>query len=479
MEQSRSRQPLELRQRVDSADGRGEVTIRGTTEVARRIDGDVTVTSGDVIVSGVITGSLYVVGGHVRVVGTVGGSVENLGGVVDILGVVEGEVLGPPPATRIADTAIVGQTTNDEPNATATPPIGSERYDSAGRWRIGTGLLGAAAVIALVGVIIFGANDTPLYPNNASLAVVEVDRSAAELLEVAGAVEFRAPEPVEPLSTAEFDAELDRTASLLGDLPRSTRSDEAADPGSWVVPPSIADGCLPWEQMVDESVELVTVSLEPCSVMGRWTDALSADQFADADGIIVHPLVPVDNVVQSGGAEWDADTIRSYLTDNTSPETLQVMSERRVIERNGQAVDRWQPSNTAVWCAYATDWITVKTRWGLTVTQAEARWLQEMIATCRDASSNGPNPTHARSDRPVAAIGLVEGVGDGVGGDESGSESNESTFFSCDDSYPGLCIPPAPPVLTCAQVGVTDFVVDGQDPHGFDPDNDGVGCQAS
>lgn len=477
MEQTRSQQPLELRQRVDSADGRGEVTIRGNTEVARRIDGDVTVTSGDVLVTGVITGSLYVVGGHVRVVGSVGGSVENLGGVVDILGVVEGEVLGPPPATRISSDAIIGQTTNDIPNAVDALPEGVERYDSAGRWRIGTGLLGVAAAVALVGVVIFGANDTPS-SGTASLAVVEIDRSAGDLLDVAGAVEFRAPEAVEPLTDSEVEDEVARSRSLLDDLPRARRSDVPANPGAWVIPASIGGECLPWEQLVDESAQLVTVSLEPCVVAGRWTDALSADEFADADGVIVQPLVPVDNVVQSGGAEWDDDTIRSYLTDNTSPETLQVMSERRVVERNGQAPDQWQPANRAVWCAYGVDWISVKTRWGLTVTAGEARWLQELIATCGTDGSNGPNPVHARSERPVAAIGLIDDADSGPGGDESSTTGNESTFFPCDESYPGLCIPSPPPVLTCDQVGVTDFAVDGDDPHNFDDDNDGIGCRS-
>lgn len=48
----------------------------------------------------------------------------------------------------------------------------------------------------------------------------------------------------------------------------------------------------------------------------------------------------------------------------------------------------------------------------------------------------------------------------------------------CDPSYPGPCIAPEPPDLDCAQVGVTNFVVVGSDPHGFDGDNDGVGCEA-
>ena len=472
MEQTRSRQPLELRQRVDSADGRGEVTIRGDTEVANRIDGDVTVTSGDVLVTGVITGSLYVVGGHVRVVGSVGGSVENLGGVVDILGVVEGEVLGPPPATRVSESAVVGKTTNDVPNSSALPPAGSERYDSAGRWRIGSGLLGAAAAVALVGVIVFGGNDTPSF-DQGGLAVVEVDRSAAELLDVAGAVEFRAPEPVEPLTADELESEVVRTNSLLGDLPISPRTNDVGDPGAWLVPPSVGEGCLPWEQLVNESLELVTVALEPCEVHGRWVDALSADEFADADGVIVQPLVPVENVVQSGGAAWDEITMRAYLTDNTSPETLQVMSERRVVERRGQGPDRWRPTNEAVWCSYGTDWISVKTRWGLTITSAEAQALQEMLDTCANTGSRGPNPDHARADRPVAAIGLAEDSGFT---NQPESEESTSTFFACDASYPGLCIPPPPPVLTCAQVGVVGFAVEGADPHGFDSDGDGLGC---
>lgn len=47
----------------------------------------------------------------------------------------------------------------------------------------------------------------------------------------------------------------------------------------------------------------------------------------------------------------------------------------------------------------------------------------------------------------------------------------------CDPSYPDFCIPPPPPDLDCAQVGGSNFTVVGSDPHGFDGDNDGVGCE--
>jgi hypothetical protein len=48
---------------------------------------------------------------------------------------------------------------------------------------------------------------------------------------------------------------------------------------------------------------------------------------------------------------------------------------------------------------------------------------------------------------------------------------------NCDPSY-SVCIPPPPPDLDCDDVNATNFQVTGSDPHGFDGDNDGIGCEA-
>jgi hypothetical protein len=47
----------------------------------------------------------------------------------------------------------------------------------------------------------------------------------------------------------------------------------------------------------------------------------------------------------------------------------------------------------------------------------------------------------------------------------------------CDNSYPDECIPPPPPVLDCSDIDEDDFEVRGADPHGFDSNGDGVGCE--
>jgi micrococcal nuclease len=49
---------------------------------------------------------------------------------------------------------------------------------------------------------------------------------------------------------------------------------------------------------------------------------------------------------------------------------------------------------------------------------------------------------------------------------------------ACDPSYPGVCIPPPPPDLDCAEVQYRAFRVVPPDPHGFDGDADGIGCES-
>ena len=48
---------------------------------------------------------------------------------------------------------------------------------------------------------------------------------------------------------------------------------------------------------------------------------------------------------------------------------------------------------------------------------------------------------------------------------------------NCDSSYPDVCIPTPPPPLNCADIPLTPFSVTGTDPHGFDVDKDGIGCE--
>jgi uncharacterized protein YraI len=49
---------------------------------------------------------------------------------------------------------------------------------------------------------------------------------------------------------------------------------------------------------------------------------------------------------------------------------------------------------------------------------------------------------------------------------------------NCSPAYPGVCIPPRPPDLDCPDIPYRRFTVLSPDPHDFDRDGDGVGCES-
>lgn len=82
---------------------------------------------------------------------------------------------------------------------------------------------------------------------------------------------------------------------------------------------------------------------------------------------------------------------------------------------------------------------------------------------------------------------IVTGEKKGVAAEKWGEEEiskiksivdNPPTKSSCDPSYPAVCIEQYPPDLDCDEISYSDFMVIGNDPHGFDADNDGIGCES-
>ena len=48
----------------------------------------------------------------------------------------------------------------------------------------------------------------------------------------------------------------------------------------------------------------------------------------------------------------------------------------------------------------------------------------------------------------------------------------------CDPSYPDICIPLSLPDLDCGDIEFKNFKVIPPDPHGFDHNKDGIGCES-
>ena len=98
-----------------------------------------------------------------------------------------------------------------------------------------------------------------------------------------------------------------------------------------------------------------------------------------------------------------------------------------------------------------------------TLRPTDTRWpTATRTRAAPTATRRRPTPTSTRW--PTATEGPTGGGGGGGG--------------NCHPSYPTVCIPPPPPDLDCGDIPYRRFAVVGSDPHRFDGDNDGIGCES-
>ena len=68
-------------------------------------------------------------------------------------------------------------------------------------------------------------------------------------------------------------------------------------------------------------------------------------------------------------------------------------------------------------------------------------------------------------------------TGPGSGAPKPAVQPRPIAGGGCDPSYPTVCIPPSPPDLDCGDISERRFRVVPPDPHRFDGEGDGIGCE--
>ena len=82
----------------------------------------------------------------------------------------------------------------------------------------------------------------------------------------------------------------------------------------------------------------------------------------------------------------------------------------------------------------------------------------QSISTPEPIPTSAPKPTSTPKSKPTV--------------------TPKPTKTNCDPSYPTVCIKPRPPDLDCKDIPYRRFTVLPPDPHNFDGDYDGIGCES-
>ncbi|WP_308190804.1 HNH endonuclease family protein [Streptomyces sp. HPF1205] len=101
-------------------------------------------------------------------------------------------------------------------------------------------------------------------------------------------------------------------------------------------------------------------------------------------------MVPLAEAWDSGAYGWTARRRELYANDLGYPRSLVAVTARSNRSKADQDVAEWMPPAEDARCQYLDDWVSVKTRWALSVDGAEHRALQELAEACPDTMLDVP-----------------------------------------------------------------------------------------
>jgi hypothetical protein len=194
-------------------------------------------------------------------------------------------------------------------------------------------------------------------------------------------------------------------------------------------------------------------------VNGKWVSYYDNATWTRASDVDIDHLVPLKEAWDSGAKQWTAATRRAFANDLGDLRSLVAVTDNVNQAKADKDPAQWMPSRSK--CRYLAEWVAVKHRWNLSVDNAERAALLNVQRRFSCA---------ATIKVTKATVKIASGGGSTGGG---GSPAPQ-----CAAAYPTVCIPPAPPDLDCGDVPFRKFKVVAPDPHRFDSDKDGLGCES-
>jgi uncharacterized protein YraI len=193
-------------------------------------------------------------------------------------------------------------------------------------------------------------------------------------------------------------------------------------------------------------------------------------------------LAPKDTIRETNTTKPKAPTSSSIIqpsqTPTTQPPTACVTVDKLNVRSGpgttfsvvtgltrGECVELQETSADNKWFRYEKGWIFAE--------YTEVKGSTSLVTSSTAAPTIEIVPTKTRV-APVRVVPILPATSIP---EPTNPPAPPQVSDNCDPSYPGVCIPPPPPDLDCKDISFRRFRVVGADPHHFDGDGDGIGCE--
>lgn len=182
--------------------------------------------------------------------------------------------------------------------------------------------------------------------------------------------------------------------------------DDALENG-WTLPPTVPQP----EECESDQAALIRdgrgerVTTDDCAILGGRRIDPYTGQTLGLGGLQVDHLVPLAEAHYSGASRFPAT--RKVRFGNAPEELLSVKASEN-LSKSASDPAEYKPPRRAYHCTYATKWINVKSKWKLSVDEAERSALREMLGVGRCPQDGGGASSPGARQTPPARGGEQE-----------------------------------------------------------------------
>jgi hypothetical protein len=135
------------------------------------------------------------------------------------------------------------------------------------------------------------------------------------------------------------------------------------------------------EQVLKRDGKDVKAGADCAPKSGTWVSPYDGATWHKATDVDIDHVVPLGQAWVSGAKKWTRERREQFANDLIRPQ-LKAVTDNLNQQKSDKAPDQWKPPLVSYWCAYASDWIVVKSNYGLTITVPEKNALETMLKHC-------------------------------------------------------------------------------------------------
>ena len=134
------------------------------------------------------------------------------------------------------------------------------------------------------------------------------------------------------------------------------------------------------EVLIEEALEKPMIGPKCKLTGGKWISAYDGKTITSATKLDVDHMVPLAEAWRSGAWKWTAAQRQAFANDLENSEALIAVTATTNRSKGDKDPSLWMPAKDQ--CVYIQNWVSIKTKYSLTVDSLESEAINSLLGTC-------------------------------------------------------------------------------------------------